>query len=89
VDVWSLGVITYMLLTGEMFINERTEAQTKAKICNEYSVDKRMKDKCAKHISTDGKDFINLCFERNKKSRSSVAQLLEHTWITTVGGTGV
>ena len=45
-----------------------------------------MNDKCAKHISKDARNFILKCLERDKDKRSSVEELLDHSWLKAQGG---
>ena len=42
VDVWSIGVITFMLLSGQMFINCRNQDATKKRIQEKDSEKERL-----------------------------------------------
>ena len=77
-DIWSLGVVTYFLLSGDPPFdgddkNELFGAIKSAK----YSYD----SKIWSYISDDWKDFINNCLRKEAKKRSSAEDLLNHPWI--------
>ena len=79
VDIWSLGVIAYIILTGAAPFNGKTRAE----IFDSIREDKVLLNKL-NHYYNGGahvKDFILKCLERNPKNRWSAAQLLEHPWI--------
>lgn len=76
-DIWSIGVITYILVLGELPYFGLDEEDLKSKILENninYS------ESTWENISEDAKDFIQklLC---NESSRLTASQALEHPWI--------
>ncbi|XP_030632789.1 calcium/calmodulin-dependent protein kinase IGa [Chanos chanos] len=78
VDCWSIGVITYILLSGYPPFYEENETRLYSKI---------MKAEYAFHspywndISDSAKDFIRNMLEKNPKKRFTTEQALRHPWI--------
>ncbi|XP_053725072.1 calcium/calmodulin-dependent protein kinase type 1D-like [Synchiropus splendidus] len=78
VDCWSIGVITYILLSGYPPFYEEDETHLYSKIMRaEYSFHSPFWD----HISDSAKDFIKNMMEKDPSKRLSSEEALQHPWI--------
>ncbi|CAI5465947.1 unnamed protein product [Closterium sp. Yama58-4] len=77
-DVWSIGVITYILLSGRRPFWDRTEAG----IFNEV-LKKRpdFREKPWPHVSSSAKDFVKKLLKKDPRARPTAAQALSHKWV--------
>jgi serine/threonine protein kinase len=78
VDVWSLGCITFQLLSGRTPFDGKNIEKINKYICEKEIV---FKDKYWRHISPQAKDFILHCLERDQFQRPSIEDLFDHPWI--------
>jgi len=79
-DIWSVGVITYILLCGyPPFHHENHNVLFSMIKSGEYHFD----DQYWKGISSSAKNLISKMLVVNPNDRHSAKQLLEHAWITT------
>nr|XP_006012152.1 PREDICTED: myosin light chain kinase 3 [Latimeria chalumnae] len=77
-DMWSMGIITYMLLSGlSPFLGE-TETETMNNIvqCN-WCFDAE----AFEHVSEEAKDFISKLIVKEKCVRVNATQCLKHDWL--------
>ncbi|XP_044617146.1 myosin light chain kinase 3 isoform X2 [Equus asinus] len=77
-DMWSMGVITYMLLSGlSPFLGE-TDAETMNFIVNcnwDFDADS------FEGLSEEAKDFVSRLLVKEKSCRMSATQCLKHEWL--------
>lgn len=77
-DCWSIGIIAYILLSGNHPFNcsDQTKLFNEIKNC-EYNFD----DQEWANISDDAKDFISKILVADPKQRLTAAQMMEHPWM--------
>ena len=78
-DIWSVGVIIYLMLTGKYAFNAEKGKNLYHKIKND-EID--MKPLIESQCSEEAKDFICKCLKKNYNERMSTTECLEHPWIT-------
>ncbi|XP_071792535.1 protein Obscurin-like isoform X2 [Asterias amurensis] len=77
-DMWSLGVICYVLLSGLSPFMGDTDAET---LTNVTLGEWDFEDEAFDDVSDDAKDFIARLLVKNKDSRRTITQCLEHPWL--------
>ena len=76
-DIWSCGVILYILLCGNVPFNGRDERDISQKIkIGKFDLNISPFDT----ISNEGKDLIKQCLELNVNKRISAKEALNHPW---------
>jgi Ca2+-binding EF-hand superfamily protein len=76
IDLWSLGIISYLLLTGNLPFNGDSEQDIAFRIAYDqpnYEIDFRAKSK-------ESYDFTKKLLEKNPKRRMNIVEALEHKW---------
>ena len=80
-DVWSIGVITYMLLTGSPPFNGPSMTKVLEAVVNaEITFDEKEFGK----YSESAKDFIKTCLTREVSKRPTAAELQQHPWLHSI-----
>ncbi|KAM6909934.1 SNF-related serine/threonine-protein kinase isoform 2-T2 [Xenentodon cancila] len=74
VDIWSLGVILFMLVCGQPPFQEANDSETLTMIMDcKYTV--------PAHVSSTCKDLIDRMLQRDPKRRASLEEIESHTWL--------
>lgn len=74
VDIWSLGVILFMLVCGQPPFQEANDSETLTMIMDcKYTV--------PAHVSNACKDLINRMLQRDPKRRASLDEIESHAWL--------
>ena len=80
VDIWSIAVISYMLLTGRVpySTSPPNKERLKAMIARQ---DPNWEKECVKALSEPCQNFLKRIFTRNVDKRPTAAKLLEDPWL--------
>ncbi|MQL93158.1 hypothetical protein Taro_025804 [Colocasia esculenta] len=77
-DVWSIGVITYILLCGRRPFWDKTEDGIFKEVLRNKPDFRR---KPWPSISTSAKDFVKMLLVKDPRARLTAAQALSHPWV--------
>ena len=78
VDVWSAGVVTYVLLSGKPPFYGQDQKEVYNSILNSPL---RFDDDTWKEVSTTAKDFLQKVLKKNPEERLSSIDALNHPWL--------
>ncbi|NXA34344.1 MYLK2 kinase, partial [Eudromia elegans] len=80
-DMWSMGVITYMLLSGlSPFLGDNdTETLNNVLAANWY-----FDEETFESVSEEAKDFVSNLIIKEKSARLSAGQCLQHPWLNSL-----
>ena len=81
-QIWSLGVITYFMLSGTLPFPGRNDDEKEDKILRAAQTGISMNSKHWANISKEGKDFVKALLNSNPAKRLSGKKALSHPWIT-------
>ena len=85
-DMWALGIIVYIMLTGVHPFDETgraTDEGIEADICNvKLKLPLGPDHPYTRHLSSSARDLIRRLMERNPKERLSAFEMLHHPWVT-------
>ncbi|CAG2187966.1 MYLK [Mytilus edulis] len=77
-DIWSLGVICYVLLSGLSPFMGDSDGET---LSNVTQGDFDFDDEAFEEISEEARHFIEKCLLKNMKKRITISQCIEHKWL--------
>ncbi|XP_051121271.1 CDPK-related kinase 6-like [Andrographis paniculata] len=77
-DIWSIGVITYILLCGSRPFWARTESGIFRSVLR---ADPNFYDAPWPSVSAEAKDFVKRLLNRDHRKRMTAAQALTHPWL--------
>ncbi|XP_076699647.1 death-associated protein kinase 1 isoform X2 [Callospermophilus lateralis] len=77
-DMWSIGVITYILLSGASPFLGDTKQET---LANVSAVNYEFEDEYFSNTSALAKDFIRRLLVKDPKKRMTIQDSLQHPWI--------
>lgn len=80
-DMWSVGIITYILLGGSSPFRGKNDRETLMKI---QEGKWEFRDSIWRHISDDAKDFISKLLVYTSVSRMDVKTALRHRWFNII-----
>jgi calcium-dependent protein kinase len=80
-DVWSIGALTYIMLCGEPPFNGNSNNEIFNKIINNEISFKKEK---WRNVSSNAKDFIKQCMNKNPFGRLSTTKAIEHPWFVSL-----
>ncbi|VDN60786.1 unnamed protein product, partial [Dracunculus medinensis] len=82
VDMWAVGVITYVMLSGISPFASANDAET---LANVAAGDWNFDDASWNNVSDMAKDFISRLMLKDKRKRLTVTESLNHPWIMELG----
>jgi len=78
VDMWAIGVVTYMLLSGQRPFHS-SDKKEKARMIRHDPL--RFPDSQWGHISQEAKDFCTALMKKTPKDRLAASEAVKHPWI--------
>ena len=81
-DMWSVGVIAFVLLTGTAPFEGQTEKQLFEEILNKELDVRRQQSEPWPQLSPGAKDFVARLLERDPRRRLTAEQALKHPWLS-------
>jgi len=79
VDMWAIGVVAYMLLSGQRPFHSQDKRE-KARMIRYDPV--RFPDRYWAHVSAEAKEFCIALMKKDPSERLSASEAVKHPWIT-------
>ena len=79
VDLWSLGVMTYLMVSGKLPFNHQDENEIARQVV--YDEPDYSRNPIWKELSPECKDFIQRLLQKDQNKRMTIKEALEHKWI--------
>jgi hypothetical protein len=80
VDLWSIGITTYLLLCGRLpFDDEHSEKEIARQTIHDQVP---YTSSAWKYISSDAKALVDNLLQKNSNHRMNIKEVLEHAWFT-------
>lgn len=83
IDIWSMGVVLYIMLSGKVPFPGRSEPEI---ITNVMKGDYHFKHPAFANVSEECKDLIRLCLVKDYKRRINAQEGLSHPWFAKFTG---
>ncbi|XP_023659802.1 myosin light chain kinase 2, skeletal/cardiac muscle [Paramormyrops kingsleyae] len=80
-DMWTVGVVTYMLLSGLSPFLGDDDSQT---LNNVLMINWYFDEDAFEHVSAEAKDFVSNLLIRERSGRLSATQCLKHPWLNNI-----
>lgn len=80
IDIWSMGVVLYIMLSGKVPFPGRTEPEI---IQNVIKGQFHFNHQAFQTVSEECKDLIKQCLVKDFKNRYTAKDCLAHNWIVT------
>jgi len=86
IDIWSMGVVLYIMLSGKVPFPGRTEPEI---ISNVIKGVFHFNHPAFEGVSDDCKDLVMKCLIKNSEERITSEEALQHKWFATKGHEGL
>ena len=82
--MWSVGVLTFDMLSGRMPFYSKDDHETLGKIKKGFNAEEQFSLKPWDSISVLAKDFVEQLLQADPKARLTPSRALKHPWIVDI-----